>query len=70
MSAGDIAGHDRGSAPPPESEVPEPGLADLSEVSLAELRLVAGTPIARSIERLLKEAIDPGEATAGFNSAV
>jgi FXSXX-COOH protein len=70
MTAGDTTGRDAGCVPLPESEVVEPALPDLSGVSLAELRHAVGTPITRSIERLLREAADPGEATAGFNSAV
>lgn len=69
MSAGDAAREDAGALPPVEQGA-EPDLVDLSSVSLAKLRLLDGSPIARSISRLIEEAIDPGEATAGFNSAV
>lgn len=69
MSAGDAAGEAAGALPPVGQNV-EPDLVDLSSVSLAELRLLEGSPIARSISRLIEEAIDPSEATAGFNSAV
>jgi FXSXX-COOH protein len=70
MPEGDTAGHTSDSAPPSRGEDPRAGLVDLSHVSLADLRIVEGSPIAMSIERLIKEAVDPGEATAGFNSAV
>lgn len=69
MSAGDAAGHEAGAQPPGDGGA-QPDLPDLSAISLAELRLVEGSPIARSVARLIDEAVDPGEATAGFNSAV
>jgi len=69
MSAGDAAGEEAGALPPVDQGV-EPALVDLSSVSLAELRRLDGSPIAKLISRLIEEAIDPSEATAGFNSAV
>jgi FXSXX-COOH protein len=69
MSAGDAAGDEAG-ALPPDDEGAQSDLPDLSAVSLADLRLIDGSPIARSVARLIEESIDPGEATAGFNSAV
>ncbi len=70
MPEGDTAGHASDGAPPSAGEALQPGLVDLSGVSLAELRPEEGSAIAKAIERLVKEAVDPGEATAGFNSAV
>ncbi len=70
MPEGDTAGHASDSVPPSAGEALQPGLVDLSGVSLTELRLEEGSPIAKSIERLIREAVDPGEATAGFNSAI
>jgi FXSXX-COOH protein len=70
MPEGGTAGHASDGAAPSAGETPQPGLVDLSGVSLAELRPAEGSAIAKSIERLVREAIDPGEATAGFNSAV
>lgn len=69
MSAGDEGREEAGALPPADQDV-EPGLVDLSSVSLAELRCLDGSPLAKSISRLIEEAIDPSEATAGFNSAV
>jgi FXSXX-COOH protein len=45
-------------------------MVDFSEVTLAELRFVEGSPIATVVARLIAEAVDPGDAIAGFDSAV
>lgn len=71
MSAGDGARQASDAEQPLASDnVLEPGLVNLADVSLADLRFVDGSPIARVIARLVEEAIDPGDATAGFQSAV
>jgi FXSXX-COOH protein len=53
----------------PPTEVPSE-LVDLTHISLADLEIEDGSILARSIQRLLREAARPDEAIAGFNSSI
>jgi FXSXX-COOH protein len=69
MSASDAA-KQAADAELPSSDEVLPGLVDLSQVSLAELRFVDGSPIARAVARLIEEAKDPADAIAGFENSL
>jgi hypothetical protein len=71
MSAEHAAGNDSADRVPHDSSDPEPvPLVDLSELLLSELPVVDRPELASCLERLVREAMDPGEVTSGFNAVV
>jgi FXSXX-COOH protein len=48
----------------------ESTLADVTAVSLAQLKSLDDSVLGRSLRRLLEEADHPAEAVAGFQSSV
>jgi FXSXX-COOH protein len=70
VSGSETAAQAAGAQPLPHDEGLDHVMVDFSEVTLAELRFVEGSPIATVVARLIAEAVDPGDAIAGFDSAV